>query len=198
MENIDLIENPYAPPNAELENPKDTSEHFYVVSIQKFTVLFLSTIGLYTIYWFYANWKRYRYAAGYKIWPIPRAIFSIFFAHSLFDKVQTGLKRRGQEYKWMPSTVATLYVIIAILGNVMDSIAVKGIWSPYSDVLSVLSVFALYFILVKPQRAINLSEGDPGGISNSSFNVVNYVWVGLGLVIWSFVIIGLVYTFGLA
>ncbi|MCU7853446.1 MAG: hypothetical protein KZQ80_14680 [Candidatus Thiodiazotropha sp. (ex Monitilora ramsayi)] len=197
MENIDLIENPYAPPSAELENPKDTAEHFYVVSIRKFTVLFLSTIGLYTIYWFYANWKQYRHATGSKIWPIPRAIFSIFFAHSLFDKVQAGLERQGQEYQWMPSVVATFYVIVAILGNVMDRIAVKGIWSPYSDLLSILSVFALYFILVQPQRAINLSEGDPEGTSNSSFNIANYVWVGIGSVIWLFVIIGLVYTLGL-
>lgn len=38
----------------------DAEPMFYVVSKRKFTILFLSTIGLYYLYWFYKNWDRYQ------------------------------------------------------------------------------------------------------------------------------------------
>lgn len=50
---------------------------FYVVSTRKFAILFLATLGLYWIYWFYKNWDRYKdkwpYASevGSTIWPVP-------------------------------------------------------------------------------------------------------------------------------
>lgn len=40
---------------ASAEEPK-----FYIVSHRKFTVLFLATMSMYCVYWFYKNWDRYK------------------------------------------------------------------------------------------------------------------------------------------
>src|SRR5687767_2451938 len=56
----------------------------YVVAPTKFMLLAFSTMGMYSLYWFYKNWSLRRRAYGLTIWPVARAIFAVFFAHRLF------------------------------------------------------------------------------------------------------------------
>ena len=84
-----MNDNPYEAPKSRLETSVEKGDkQFYVVSVKKFTILFFFTIGMYVLYWFYGNWKRYKAYSGKNIWPVPRAIFAIFFTHSLFSEVQ--------------------------------------------------------------------------------------------------------------
>ncbi len=188
--------NPYQTPSSNLETSNDLFE-FYVVSIRKFTVLFFATLGVYVIYWFFRNWKEYRASSGERVWPIPRAIFNIFFTHSLFSAVQNSLSRKNINFQWSPGRFATVYVIAAIISNVLDRMSMREIGFPYTELFSIIVLLIIYLTLIKPQKAINLSQGDSEGQSNNSFSFANIVWISLGLVLWALSIYGLVAALGI-
>lgn len=189
--------NPYAAPAAHLEETVELQPTFYVVSIPKFTILYVATLGFYELYWFYANWKRYRDHTGEDLWPVPRAIFSIFFAHLLFSRIQEKLSQREINFGWVPGHVAALYVIFAVLSNVLDRVAAKEIWSPEADVLSLLFIVPVFYALLTAQKAVNLAEGREAVATNDRLTWVNAVWIALGLLMWALTILGLLMIFGL-
>lgn len=189
--------NPYAAPAAPLEETVELQPTFYVVSIPKFTILYIATLGFYELYWFYANWKRYRDHTGEDLWPVPRAIFSIFFAHLLFSRIQEKLSQREINFGWVPGHVAALYVIFAVLSNVLDRVAAKEIWSPEADVLSLLFIVPVFYALLTAQKAVNLAEGSEAVATNDRLTWVNAVWIALGLLMWALTILGLLMIFGL-
>jgi len=85
-------------PDAKLETDLDQSEiqtrppdenetPFFPVSEGKLITLYILSFGLYGIYWFQQNWKRQQPMMDKKIYPVWRAVFSIFFTHSLFKRI---------------------------------------------------------------------------------------------------------------
>ena len=194
---MDTENNPYRSPRAHLEVPQDSGPSYYVVAIPKFSVLFFATLGLYGFFWFYKNWKAYRSYTGEKIWPVPRAFFSIFFAHSLFSKIQAKLDQRDLTYEWRPQSLATWYVILSIVSNVLDRMAMKSLWSPNSDILSILILPVIYYTLLVPQKVVNFAEGYPAGVSNKGLGPANYFWIVLGAAIWLLTIFSLMVISGL-
>ena len=192
-----MSDNPYQVPDSDLEvNTDESQKMFYIVSKQKFALLFFSTLGIYIIYWFYKNWQIFKEFSGNSIWPVPRAIFSIFFTHSLFREVDSVLTKNNKEFDWKPDTLATIYVIFAITSQVLDRMSIKEIGSPYTDLLSILILPLIYLVLAKAQEAINLSQNDPEGQSNSGYTPANYVWIVLGALLWLMVIFGFIVLLG--
>ncbi|EAR59985.1 hypothetical protein [Neptuniibacter caesariensis] len=192
--------NPYAAPAAELKDAGSDSDvksgDFYVVGVTKFTILFFATFALYPLYWFYRNWRAHKEATNANIWPVPRAIFSIFFTHSLFSIIDASLKSTGKSYNWKPSLVATLYVVFSIVSHMLDRLSMKEIGSPLTDVLSLAILPALYYPLLIAQKAVNQLEGDPEGEANQSLTVPNFLWMLLGIIFWALAIFGLLIMFG--
>ena len=193
-----MTDNVYEPPKSELIEESDpTSRSFYVVSRKKLLVLYLSTLGLYAIYWFYANWQRFRTNSDQKnLWPIPRAIFYIFFTHSLFNWIDSRLKMQNIEFNWAPKILATVFVIITIASNLIDRMAYQQYGSPYTDFASLALLPITLAVLMKAQKAINLGQGDPDGDTNSRFTVYNYLWILLGIILWLLILFGLLGTLG--
>jgi hypothetical protein len=174
----------------------DRSPMFYVVSGRKLTILFLVTLGLYTVYWFYKNWDRYKdkwpYASevGTTIWPVPRAVFSVFFVHALFRKIKANAQENAAVAAWRNNLHAWLLVILLLVSSGLDRAANKSIGSPWTDVLSLAILAPLLFQLLKAQEMINISCNDPAGAGNGSFSKVNYAWIVAGVVLWVLIIIG--------
>ena len=193
-----MNENVYKVPESNLIAGSDQLDgDFYVVGKVKFLVLFFSTFGLYSLYWFYRNWKLYKEKHNEKIWPVARGFFSIFFAHSLFSNVDQKLSDSNIDYSWNPKLIATLYVLISIVTNICDRLSMKEIGSPYTDLLSFALLPALAWVMLKAQLAINVSEGDPIGASNSKLTIANYCWVLLGVVAWGLVVVGVLMILGI-
>jgi hypothetical protein len=63
-------------PAASGESP--TAPIFFAVSIPKFIVLSICSIGIYDLYWFYKNWQLVRAREQSDISPFWRAFFGIF------------------------------------------------------------------------------------------------------------------------
>ncbi len=190
-----MTDNPYQPPQSELINQADSSEvpGFYVVSKKKMVILFLTTLGIYQVYWFYRNWRLRKQATGEKIWPLPRAIFCIFFVHSLF-RAANDQRNLGpvQLPVWNYGPQATLIVILFIISNVLDRMSTQSIGSPLTDYLSLLLLLPIVACLASAQERINEACGDPLGESNSRFRVANYLWIVLGLLLWVSIGYGLI------
>lgn len=190
-----MSEDIYSAPESELTSEADErSSDYYVVSLKKFTVLFLATLSVYSVYWFYKNWRIIKVRQGLSIWPVPRAIFDIFFTHSLFRKVESDLKDKHNE-DWEGGTVATVYVVAAIASNVFDSLAERFIGSAFADVIFIAILYPLWWSLYSAQQKINIICGDLNGESNSDFSAANMIFILLGFVLWAAVVLGLLISF---
>jgi hypothetical protein len=184
--------NPYAPPSAQLttaQTPPDLSEApFYVVSLPKMLILGVATLGWYWTYWFWRHWQTYKRTTNANIWPLPRAFFMIFTAHTLFETIATRLSRQKIRHAWSPGMWATLYVLVAI--EQPFAVLLLKIFSTKIMVLTVNGIaIALGAVaLAQAQRAANLASGDASGSSNKTITFPNLLWMTLGLALWFFVL----------
>lgn len=183
--------NVYKPPQSNLVRDEARDADFYVVSRKKFLTLFIATLGMYRLYWFYKNWSLYKTSSDKNMWPVMRAIFSIFFAHSLFDLLGGRSREIDNTYKWSPSGMATLYVIFTIIENITDKLSQKSIGAPYTDFVVLITLPLIGWSLYKAQLAANIACNDPTGSGNSRLTPANYVWIALGGIVWAVAGLGL-------
>jgi hypothetical protein len=169
---------------------EENGPEFYVVATRKFWILNISTLGLYSIYWFYENWRLYKKSTGESVWPVPRAIFSIFFAHRLCEIINTRILRKGIDYTWPWKGAATTFVFFAIIGSICDRLAGKDVGSPFTDLVSVVILPVTSWALWRIQMAINVACEDPTGESNHRLTAANVVWIIIGTLVWLLFFIG--------
>ena len=185
--------NLYAPPQAEVHSvASEASTEFYVVSTGKFLLLYFFTVGIYQLYWFYRQWAQYRRHHGKALWPIPRAIFSVFFTHSLTRAIHDAQHKAGVRFAWSPSLLATIFVILQIASNVLDRMSWREIGSPLTDWLSLATLIPLAHVLYAIQKAANAACADPDGAGNRYLSGANWAWILLGVLCWLLILIVLV------
>ena len=185
-----MEENLYQTPQSEVVEEEEQLE-FYVVSLKKFTLLYFFTFGLYGIYWFYKHWREYKFYHRLSLWPVPRAIFNIFFVYSLFSRIEERLKRNQAPYSFAAQGLAIGYIIISVVGKISDQISYNGGETLILELLSFMGMGVAYFILYQAQKAVNFALNDPQGSRNSQFTGANYVWMIFGAIFWLLVLIGL-------
>ena len=183
--------NIYKTPESNVAQKEPKNPGFYVISRNKFLILFISTLGMYRLYWFYKNWSLYKKSSGESMWPIMRAFFSIFFTHSLFKLLDEKSKQIDHTYKWSPSGMATIYVLFAILENVFNALSRQSIGEPFIDFISLITFPITGWPLYKAQISANIACNDPAGEGNSQLSPVNYVWIILGIILWLLIGVGL-------
>lgn len=160
-------------------------QKFYIVSPKKFWILFISTLGLYGIYWFYKNWSLYRDSTESKLWPLPRAIFSIFFTHSLFRNINDELEEKeGLDSKWNHASLATTYVVITLFERLADKFVESTFGEIASVLLTLLAVPLTAWVIYQAQLKINLVCDSVNGEDNATFTPANFVWIILGALLW--------------
>lgn len=180
-----MSHNPYQAPGAVVSDAADVvGVPFYIVSPRKFLWLQLGTFGLYAVYWFYRHWKAQNTQPDRNYWPIPRAIFAIFFTHSLFGEIRRVLDRRGHPSRFRPGVNTAVYLGSVIGGMVVGQMLPLG--AP--PILTILLGFALLFpvawALYDAQCAANAACGDEQGVANDGVTAANVVWIVIGTLIW--------------
>jgi hypothetical protein len=196
MEDEPLSENLYEAPTSNLSVSETLPDNnpFYVVSSRKFLVLYVATLGSYIVYWIYRNWREYKLASNEKVMPILRAIFSIFFIHELFRKVQEKLDKNSINYSWKHRNLATYIVVLLLISNVLDRMSTKSAGSPFTDYASLIILAPLAYLFLNAQRAINIACGDENGSGNDKITAANIFWIVFGAALWGFTIYGLIIT----
>jgi hypothetical protein len=61
---------------------------FFAVSLLKFAVLSVCTLGIYHLYWFYKNWQLIRVRDQCDISPFWRAFFAMLFCYPCFVRIK--------------------------------------------------------------------------------------------------------------
>lgn len=186
---MDTPDNVYAAPQAplvpEAEAPqRATLPPFYVVSITKLVLLSAATFGLYSLYWFWRHWKLHKRDRKFDIWPVPRAVFAVFFAHSLNQEIDYRLRRSGSRYAWSPGLWAMLYVVSAIAGNIISRVPDSILDPGPGFALIMLTVAGCTAAMANTQRAANQASGDPEATGNARLTVANWAWLVVGGLLW--------------
>lgn len=197
-----MLDDVYAPPKADLSKPARSglvtaAPTFYVVSLRKFAVLYIMTLSMYQGFWMFKQWNNYKQQCRLDgtpdatIWPLPRAIFPIFFMHSLFYAAAEHAEANTRALEWKVDHHASWLVLMLIATTIFDRLADFAIGLPYTSILTLLLMIATFFSYRKAQACINISCGDPEGASNSRLTWANYLWIVGGGIVWLLIIIGL-------
>ncbi|GAB4022412.1 hypothetical protein [Spirosoma koreense] len=141
-----------------MENSYESQESIVYVKKQPvwaFCLLSFLTFGLYPIYWFYKNWRFFKELYDWDIYPVWRAIFSIFFIHALLERIDDLAIEKGHP-GINSGGYATGYVVIAIVQRFLDRVA--------PDPFTLLALFIPTFLLLIPSlkqlNYINDQAGD--------------------------------------
>lgn len=179
---MSLIENPYAPPQADLGTPSSACQTtFFVVAPRKLVLMVLLSQGMYSFYWLYKHWACYRQATGAKVLPLVRAFFSVFFFYSLVMKISQKLALDGVSYRWWPRSLALGLIICAFLPYTYIWFVTSLTTLKLSICLMILQVS----LAAQVQGAVNQVEGDPNGKANIRLTWANGIWIMIGLGLWS-------------
>jgi hypothetical protein len=196
-ETTKVTEEPIASAAEPTTNPNDqVNTDFYIVGPLKFAILFFSTLGIYMVYWFYRHWKTQKLATNESTLPVMRGIFSIFFTHELFRRIDKKLRLTEKKYDWASQSTATLVVIFNIASNILDRLSRKEIGTPYTDIAAILAMVIVGGLLFYVQKIINFACNDPLGEANNTLTGLNYLWISLGAIIIILATIGILFPEG--
>lgn len=105
-----------------MENNYESTDYIEYVKKQPvwaFCLLSFFTFGLYNVYWFYRNWRFFKDLYNWDIYPFWRALFAVFFTHTLLEQINDLAVERGHPGV-SSNTYATGYVVLAIVQRVLD------------------------------------------------------------------------------
>lgn len=185
-----MEDNLYAPPLAAVGDVREARapQEFFIVSPLKFALLFAATFGLYQVYWWYMHWARYRRFRRQSLWPVARAVFAIFFAHSLNEEIDARLRRDAKRHVWSPRVLAGLYVVCVVAARILARIDGSDAWGVFTIVGPLLPTG---YALLRTQQAANLACGDPAGGANARLTWANWLWLVGGGLAWLLIALGL-------
>ncbi len=162
---------------------------FFPVSEGKFLTLYILSFGFYGLYWFYKNWTLQKNYMDKNIYPMWRAIFSIFFTHSLFNRINKRAQQLEQKHTFNANALATLFIATIIVSNILDRVSFNtGIMDDVSNNSLIITSLVLFLVsaypLVKVQATINRINNDLLGYLNHKYSLWNYVLIALGAIAW--------------
>ena len=136
---------------------------YFAVSKRKLGVMSVCTFGLYQLYWFYMNWKLVREREELDISPFGRAMFSVFFCYSLFERVKDSAAVYQTPSRYSSGWLTFAYIVLLILG------------SPSSP-LGFLA-FLSFLPLLPVQEVVNSvnAKAAPNAGPNDRFTVTNII-----------------------
>ena len=187
---------------AELKNDKPgtidaecAETKFFPVSEGKLITLYILSFGLYGVYWFYKNWKLQQPLMDKKIYPVWRAIFSIFFTHSLFKRIDQQAVNLAQQDKFNANILATFFVAAIVISNVLDRLSTTSLLQNMTSSTVIITSLVLFLLstypLVRVQATVNRINHDMLGYLNHKYSLWNYVLIVFGAVFWFMLAMGL-------
>ena len=166
-----------------INNPEDGKvelKELELLSINKFILLCVFSIGLYELWWIYKSWSFFRNKDNLDIMPAARAIFSIFFLNSLFDRIQDFSKSKGYT-----KTFSSIGYFIGFIGLNFTSRLPDPYW-----MVSFLSMLFLIPALESLNYGIRES-GNYNVVENGKYNNCQIGLIVVGSLFWILILIGM-------
>ncbi|MBW4061395.1 zinc ribbon domain-containing protein [Candidatus Saccharibacteria bacterium] len=143
----------------------EISEHeaYFIVAPYKLAILFVTTLGLYNIYWMYKQWQMVMRRENRPLRPFWRALFSVIYVYPLFKALKIkgdvwlavvfivpGLTYKLPGGWWLLGylNLIPLLVVQSRLNERSDNVGAGGHFSPQAVVVAVLGSLILLLALV--------------------------------------------------
>jgi hypothetical protein len=150
-----------------------------IVSLNKFIFLSIISFGTYEIWWIYKAWRFFQQKEKSDIMPAARAIFSIFYLHSLMEKTLNLANKKGYNESYSSTSQFVGFIIANLLSRLPD---------PYW-----LISFGSIFFLIPPFKAFNFALQQSTNIKvieHDSFSGRQIVLILIGVIFWGLVLYG--------
>ena len=194
------VEDVYRAPLEDDDAP-DVGAHSGVAALymppNRVAVMYVLSLGLYGVYWFYSHWSFYKRALGMRISPVGRAIFSVFFVNQLFKSLYLEASRAGYRPSFNPSNQAGLYIAFVVGSRLLDRFDSAG-RVPIFSLLAIAVGLAGALPLVSAQKVANLVAGEEGARMARPFSLGEGIFACLGVILWGLMLAGLFMTTGAA
>lgn len=151
---------------------------FFPVSVYKFVVMSVVSLGLYPLYWAYQQWRRIRDRKHESLSPFWRAAFAPLWGFSLFPRIREELLSQRQPVDWSAGLLATSYLVLSMTWRAPDP------WWLIS-MLSFLPMIPIVRSVAAANRGVPSHEG-----TNGDFSTENVIGGVVGSLILVLAIIG--------
>jgi len=108
------MDDPLIQPPADSGHSAASEPEYFSVSPLKLIIMYICTLGIYKIYWFYRQWSCVKRHERSEIAPIWRAVFSLIFAYSLFERIRASGRRCNTESSFVSGLLVFGLWILAI------------------------------------------------------------------------------------
>lgn len=153
---------------------------FYVVSMRKFTLLFLLTAGLYGVYWFYRMFKTMQQVQQRELLPILRALFAFLFVLGLFSFIHREEQKSPNAKPWNPDFLGWVFAASCLVQLVFNLVNL-GLGPVGLFVIFIITVFGQFYPVYQVQLAVNRMAQDPFGRVNAQLSTTNMLWILFGV-----------------
>jgi len=151
-------------------------ENLKVISLNKFIFLSFISFGLYQIWWMFKTWRFFLIKDKLNIMPAARAIFSIFFLYSLFNRIKTYSKEQEYPHDFSSGWMYLGYLITSLLVRLPD---------PYW----LISLCSIIF-LIPAFKALNYAQKQiETTIEQEKFNTPQIILIIIGSIMWLLIFI---------
>jgi hypothetical protein len=153
-----------------------------VISVNKFVILSIFSLGLYPFWWTYKAWRFFQEKDELDIIAPARTLFSYIFLSSLFKRILGFARENGYAKTFHPALLHAAYVII-ILSSYLPE--------PYF-LISLLN----FVIFIQPFEALNFAKmntADIVAVEKTSFNFRQIVLMLIGGLILFSGVFGLIF-----
>ena len=172
--------NPYATPRAAVRDETGAGAQaiFFPVSLLKLSLLSVTMLGLYQVYWFYKNWKCVQRNYGDNVNAPIRAIFYPLVAYTLFKRVREHTEKAGLVTALPVGALAIVLFLFGMTWRLPDPYWFIG--------------FAGFLPLVPVQAAVNELNRKlaPHADENASFSGWNIAGMVFGTLILLLALVG--------
>jgi hypothetical protein len=167
--------------------PLPATTLFLYIPVARLILMSIVSFSLYEAYWMYKNWRYVQERDNLKIQPFWRAVFGIFFCHSLLRRIHEDNEARSlQVPSFSPNGLATGWVVLMIITNALSR--VPGITA------SIVAVFIPSFLCLVPvQNYLNsVNEQRSPGQRYYRWSWGQIVLLVAGVLFWALLLAGLV------
>jgi len=152
-----------------------------LISLNKFIILTIITLGLYGLWWNYKSWRFFQQKEQVDMLPAFRALFSILFLIPLLNRIQKFAHAEGYDESYSSVLLFIGFFIVQLLVYLPD---------PYW-LISLLNVA----FLVPAFNALNYAKRNSPNIKiqeQESFNARQVVLIVIGSIFWFLLIVGFI------
>jgi len=106
---------------ADKKHPTSAETLYYPVSVPKFLLMWIMTLGAYGLYWFYKNYAYIKRRDGTSIMPIARGIFNLFWYYPVYKDLTRHKENSSVKATMPPLFVGGVFAVFFFIANLLSN-----------------------------------------------------------------------------